>query len=122
MSEAVYDIVDVNGESEYEEPLGSTELHEHQYMELQQPEGVYDMARIAEPTFSDGSFRNCNEFHKPQYMQSQQADSSYDTFRVAGQIQQNKFDGTRINTESQYMELEQLEDVNHNERVLELEV
>lgn len=53
------DTVDVNGELEYEEQLGGIELHEHQYVELQQPEGVYNMARVEEPTFSRGTLFNC---------------------------------------------------------------
>ena len=70
MSEAVYDKVNVNGESEYEEPLGGTELHEHQYIELQQPESVYDRVGVAEPTFSNGMLRNSTYFHEPPYMQT----------------------------------------------------
>ena len=103
MSEGVYDTVNVTGEPEYEEPLGDTELHEHQYIELQQPQGVYNMARVAEQqAFSDGTLRNSTESHEPQYMQIQQTESIYDTARVA---EQTVFDGTLINPESQYMEL-----------------
>ena len=57
MSEGVYDMVYVNGEPEYEEPIGGTELHEHQYIELQQPEGAYDSARVVEKTFLDETIR-----------------------------------------------------------------
>ena len=55
-------------------------------------------------------------------MQIQQTESTYDTFRLEKQIQQNVIDGTIINTESQYMELKQLEDVYDNVKVSELEV
>ena len=122
MSEGVYYTVNVTGEPEYEEPLGGTELHEHQYIELQQPEGVYDMARVAErQTFSDGTLRNITESHEPQYeyMQIQQTESIYDTTRVA---EQTDFYGTLINPESQYMELKQLEGVYETVRVKEQEV
>ena len=122
MSEAVYDMVNVNGEPECEEPLGSTELYEHQYIELEQPEGVYDMARVAELTFLDGKRRNSTESHEPQYMQIQQKESTYDKSRVVEQIQQNVFDKALMNTESQYMELQQLEDVYDTVRVSERKV
>ena len=46
MSDGVYDTVNVTGEPEYEEPLGGTEVHEHQYMQIQQPEGVYETMRL----------------------------------------------------------------------------
>ena len=117
MSESVYDTMSVTGEPEYEKPLGGTELHEHQYIELQQPENVYDMARVAEQqTFSDATLRNSTESHEPQYMQIQQTESIYDTARVA---EQTVFDGTLINPESQYMELKQLEGVYETVRVAE---
>ena len=120
MSEGVYDTVNVNGEPEYEEPLGGTELHEHQYIELQQPQGVYDMARVAkQQTFSDATLRNSTESHEPQYMQIQQTESIYDTARVA---EQTVFDWTLINPESQYMELKQLEGVYNTVRVAEQKV
>ena len=109
MSDGVYDTVNVTGEPEYEEPLGGTEVHEHQYMQIQQPEGVYDMAGVAEQhTFSDGTLRNRTESHEQQYMQIIQTESIYDTARV---VEQTVFDGTHINPESQYMELKQLEGV-----------
>ena len=92
MTEALYDTVNVNGETEYEEPLSGSELHEIQYIELQRPEGVYDMAGVAEPAFSDGRRRNSAESHEPQYMQIQQKESIYDKSRVAEQIHQNAFD------------------------------
>ena len=112
--------MNVTGEPEYEEPLDGTELHEHQYIELQQPEGVYDTARVAEQqTFSDGTLRNSTESHEPQYMQIQQTKSIYDTARVA---EQTVFDWTLINPESQYMELKQLEGVYETVRVAEQEV
>ena len=112
MSEGVYDTVNVTGEPEYEEPHGGTELHEHQY--IQQPEGVYDMTRVAEQqTFSDGTLRNSTESHEPQYMQIQQTESIYDMARVA---EQTVFEGT------QYMELKQLEGVYETVRVEEQEV
>ena len=122
MSEGVYDTVNVTGEPEYEEPLGGTELQKHQYIELQQPEGVYDMARVSEQqTFSDGTLRNRTESHEPQYKQTeiQQTESIYDTARVA---EQTVFDGTLINPESQYMELKQLEGVYETVKVEEQEV
>ena len=120
MSEGVYDTVNVTGEPEYEEPFGGTELYEHHYIELQQPEGVYDMARVAEQqTFSDGTLRNSTESHEPQYMHIQQTESIYDTARVA---EQTVFDGTLINPESQYMELKQLEGVYETVRAEEQEV
>ena len=120
MSEDVYDTVNVTGEPEYEEPLGGTELHEYQYIELQQPEGVYDTARVAEQqTFSDGTLSNSTESHELQYMQIQQTESIYDTARVA---EQTVFDGTLINPESRYMELKQLEGVYETVRVAEQEV
>ena len=120
MSEGVYDTVNVTGEPEYEELLGVTEFHEHQYIELQQPQGVYDMARVAEQqTFSDATLRNSTESHEPQYMQIQQTESIYDTVRVT---EQTVFDGTLINPESQYTELKQLEGVYENVRVEEQEV
>ena len=115
MSEAV------NGEPKYEEPLGGTELHEHQ-IELQQLDGIYcAVASVAEPTFSDGRRRNSTESHESQYMQIQQTESIYDTLKVAEQIQQNAFDGTLINSESK-MKLKQLEDVNDTVRVSKREV
>ena len=115
MSEGVYDTVYVTGEPEYEEPLGGTELHEHQYIELQQPEGVSDMARVAEQqTFSDARLCNSIESHEPQYRRIQQTESIYDTARVA---KQTVFDGTFINSESQYMELKQLEGVYNRVRI-----
>ena len=99
MSEGVYDTVSVTGEPEHEEPFGGTELHEHQYIELQQPEGVYNMSRVAEQqTFSDGTLRNSTEANEQQYMQIQQTESVYDTVRV---VEQTVFDGTLINPESQ---------------------
>ena len=117
MSENVYDTVNVAGEPEYEKPLGGTELHENQYIELQQPEGVYDMARIQEQqTFSGGMLRNSTESHELQYMQTESID---DTARVA---EKSVFDGTLINPESQYMELEQLEGVYESVRVEQQEV
>ena len=83
MSEGVYD--SVTGEPEYEEPLGGTEMHEHLYIELQQPEGVYDSARVAEQqTFSDGTPRNSRE-SEPQYMQIQQPEGANETVRVEEQ-------------------------------------
>ena len=112
--------MNVTGEPEYEEPLDGTELHEHQYIELQQPEGVYDMARVAEQqTFSDMARRNSTESHKPQYVQIQQTESIYDTARVA---EQTVFDGTLVNPESQYMELKQLEGDYETVRVEEQKV
>ena len=122
MSEGVYDTVNITGEPEYEEPLGGIELLEHQYIELQQPECVYDMARVAEQQiFSIGTLRNRTESHEPQYRQSeiQLTESIYDTARVA---EQTVFDGTLINPESQYMELKQLEGVYETVRVEEQEV
>ena len=122
MSEGVYDTVNVTGGPEYEEPLGGTELHEYQYIELQQPEGVYDMARVAkQQTFSDATLRNSAEPHEPQYMQIQQPECVYDTAKVA---EQTVFDGTLIlvNPESQYMELKQLEGDYETVRVEEQEV
>ena len=120
MSEDVYDTVNVTGEAEYEEPLGGTELHEHQYIELQLPQGVYDMARVAEQqTFSNATLRKSTESHEPQYMQIQQTESIYEMARVA---KQTVFDGTLINPESQYMELKQLEGVYETVRVEEQEV
>ena len=110
MSEAVYDTVNVNGEPEYEQPFGGTELYEHQYIELQQPEGAYEMARVEEPSFQNGRLLNNTESHQPQYMEIQQTERVfYDMARVSEQIQQNALDGTILNTESQYMELKQLE-------------
>ena len=86
MSEGVYDTVNVTGEPEYEKPLGGTELHKHQYIELQQPEGVSDIARVAEQhTFSDGTLRNSTESHEPQYMQIQQPEGVNETVRVEEQ-------------------------------------
>ena len=120
MSEGVYDTVNVTGEPEYEEPLGGTELHEDQYIELQQPEGVYDMARVPEQqTFSDRTLCNSTESHEPQYMQIQQSESIYDTVRIA---EQTVFDWKLINPESQYMELKQLEGVYKTVRVEEQKV
>ena len=58
MSEGVYDTVNVTTEPEYKKPLGGTELHEHQYIELQQPQGVYDTTRVAEQTVFDGTLIN----------------------------------------------------------------
>ena len=52
MSENVYYTVNVNGVPEDEEPLLGTELHEHQYIKLQQPQGVYDTVRVAEQKVS----------------------------------------------------------------------
>ena len=87
MSENVYDMLNLTGEPEYEVPLGGTELHEHQYIELQQPEGVYDTARVAEQqTFSDGTLRNNTESHEPQYMQIQHPESVNETVRVEEQV------------------------------------
>ena len=120
MSEGVYDTVNVTGEPEYDEPLGGTELHEHQYIELQQPEGVYDMARAAEQqTFSDATLRNSTESHESQYMQIQQTECIYDMAIVAEQTVSN---GRLINPESQYMELKQLEGIYETVRVEEQEV
>ena len=81
MSKGVYDTVNVTGEPEYVEPLGSTELHEHQYIELQQPDGVYDMARVAEQTDFDRTLIN----PESQYMELKQLKGVYDTVRVAEQ-------------------------------------
>ena len=110
MFEGVYDTVNVTGDPEYEEPLGGTELHEHQYIELQQPECVYDMAR---------ALRNSTESHEPQYMQIQLTESIYETARVA---EQTVIYGTLLNPESQYMELKQLEGVYETVRVEEQQV
>ena len=79
------------------EPIGETELHEHHYIELQQPEGIYDTARVAEKTFLDDT-----RSHESQYSELQQQPewiSDNDIARVAKQI---AFDGTLINTEAQY--------------------
>ena len=81
MSEDVYDTVNVTGEPEYEEPLGGTELHEYQYIELQQPEGVYDTARVAEQTVFDGTLIN----PESRYMELKQLEGVYETVRVAEQ-------------------------------------
>ena len=86
MSKGVYDTMNVTGEPEYEDPLGGTELHEHQYIELQQQEGAYDMARVSEQqTFSDGTLRNSTKSHEPQYMQIQHTEGVNETVRVEEQ-------------------------------------
>ena len=115
MSEYVYDTVNVTGENE--EPLGGKELHEL-YIEFQQPESVYDMARVAEQqAFSGWTLRNGTESHE--YMQIQQTES-IDTARVV--VEQTVFDGTFINTESQHIELNHLEGVYETVRVEEQKV
>ena len=48
MFEGAYYKVNVNGAPEGEEPLLASELHEHQYIKLQQPEGVNHTVRVAE--------------------------------------------------------------------------
>ena len=79
MSEYVYDTVNVTGEPEYEESLGGTEQHEH--IELQQPESVYDTARVAEQTVFDGTLIN----PESQYMELNQLEGVYETLRVEEQ-------------------------------------
>ena len=81
MSEGVYDTVNVTGEPEYEKPFGGTELHEYQYIELQQPEGVYDTTRGAEQTVFDGTLIN-PESH---YMELKQLKDIYKTEKVEKQ-------------------------------------
>ena len=81
MSEGVYDTVNITGEPEYEEPLGGTELHEYQYNELQQPQGVYDTARVAEQPVFDGALIN----PESQYMELKQIEGVYETVRVEEQ-------------------------------------
>ena len=70
MSEGVYDTVNVTGEQEYEEPFGHTEF--------QRPEGVYEMARVAEQTVFDGTLIN----PESEYMELEDV---YKTVRVAEQ-------------------------------------
>ena len=52
MSENLYDKVNFNKVPECKKPLVGTELHEHQYIKLQQPQGVYDIVRVAEQKVS----------------------------------------------------------------------
>ena len=86
MSESVYDTMNVTREPEYEEPLGDTELQEPQYIELQQSEGVYGTASVAEQqTFSDATLRNGTESHEPQYIELQQSEGVYETVRLEQQ-------------------------------------
>ena len=104
----VYDMVSVAGEQEHKEPLSSEGSHDPEYIELQQSEGVYDIARVP-----DSNETNCNiEAIEPQYMQASQVEGIYDTARV------DSSNGTLLNTmypESQYMEVHQLEGgVNNN--------
>ena len=73
MSEGVYDTLNVTGEPEYEEPFGDTEF--------QQPEGVYDTARVAEQTVFDGTLLNSES----QYMELQQLEGVCETVRVEEQ-------------------------------------
>ena len=49
MSENLYDTVNIN---KVPEPLVGTELHEHQYIKLQQPQGVYNTVKVAEQKVS----------------------------------------------------------------------
>ena len=81
MSEGVYNTVNVTAEPEYKKPLGGTELYEHQYIELQQPQGVYDTTRVAEQTVFDGTLIN----PESQYMELKQLEGVCDTVRVEEQ-------------------------------------
>ena len=56
-----------------------TKSHEPQYSELQQPECIYDIARVAEQTAFDGTLINT----EAQYMELNQSEGVYDTVRVS---------------------------------------
>lgn len=82
MPEGVYDTLCVAGETDYELPRPATELHESQYIELQQLSSVYNTAILEEQRFYDESFRPTDLQENP-YMELSQQESVYETLRPA---------------------------------------
>lgn len=82
MSVGVNETVSVAEEPVRKEPQLGTEVHAHQYIELQHPEGVYYKARVADHAVCVGTQRN-RDSSEPQHMEMNQLEAIGDTVRVA---------------------------------------